>query len=743
MNRHSLFFAGSFITALILVTSGMFLHCDRDNPYDILNPKYKTGKKPHVHFVDSIVTGFIFDTIPIRLTWSDTATGNKPGAINKFFFDWMGNGEFSDSINGSPEDTITLTRVFLKRSGIARVKAVDDENDTSAIDSVRIEIAQSIPEITSIEAPATVEPSVPFSITVTATAIGSSVASFHWAIDGTEFSRTTSTGTISVTFDNTGDKTILVKVSDSKNIESAVRAILIRVTDPLDTIGPYIAFLSPIHGDTVPGRNCVVSLQLTDVSGISGASVNDVALQLFGTTWRGTVPLVEGDNILAATAIDGKGNASSLEIRVVYSIGTTDRTPPVILLVSPPRWDDTVTTGSLVVKLMAIDESGIGGMFLSDIPMTLDPQDSSYFFSRDLVEGKNSFTIHSIDRIGNEGYDTLRVFYEKDVADTSAPAIAIVEPRHLQRIADTQILARGTVTDASGIFSLLANGRNAAVNYPDWNVLTKLKHGYDTITVVALDASVNRNRAEKSMIVIQNRAPRFVRTPHDTIIPEGATVSFALALSDDDDSLAWVVQRAPSRSGSTPVLTPNGVNATVSYAAMTAGIDTFRVIATDPWEDKDTAYWRVFIQSPADSTPFFTTDAKMLPDTITALDTLRTEVHAEDPNGLPLVYSPVRPPTPAGIAIDSITGGIVWRTTESDTGAKIIAIEATNRRHLSTFSWNLFVRPFNWAPVLSFPGHQTTNENQRIQLTLQATDRNNDPLEFSFGATFPAGARLD
>ncbi len=744
MKRRITLVSLSTIVCIFSIFFFFFVHCSRDNPFDVKGSEYNPGSKPHVHFVDSLVTGYLYDTVRIRITWSDTALGGIKGAIKRFFIDWDGTGSFKDSVNGNSLDTLAIVKTFAPKNNRIRIKAVDFENDTSLVDSAWLHIKTSTPEISLINSPATVSKGIPFTINLKSTDTGGVITKYSWAVNEKTFSRQTDSGSLTLTFEKVGSKTILVKARDNKNIESNQLLIPIEVTDPLDTSGPMMVFVNPENTDTVHNSDCVVSLQVTDASGISGVIVNDIAMQpidTVGLIWRGTIRLRKGDNILTATAIDTKQYASTASVHVFYSPSDVDRTPPLITLIAPVRWTDTVYTDSTIIKILARDESGVADVFLDSLTMTFNSTDSSYWTFRHLEEGLNRFSIRSIDQMGNASKDSLSVVYTKGVNDSIQPVITISEPRTLQHIADSVVLTRGTATDASTISFLKVNGKDAVMQYPSWSAVCALKHGYDTITVTAVDASVSKNSSEKSVIVIQNYPPKFTQTPIDTFVIVNTNAIFSATASDDDDSIAFSIKR-PAALGTTshPVSTKS--NASFTYTANKTGVDTLILVAADRWGDVDSAKWRVFVRSSSDSTPVFTTDPKALPYSVMALDTLHTTVHAKDPYEKSLIYSVVKP-APEGILIDSLTGAITWIPLTADTGNKQIVIQASNGNQKSTFTWNITVLAENEPPKLVSPGNKSVNENQILQFKLEATDLNNDSLEFSFGSTFPNGAKLD
>jgi hypothetical protein len=726
----------------LVIASALLIRCGRDNPFDINSPNYIAGKKPHVNFVDTLICGYLLDTVEININWSDTATGGIPGAIEKLYIDWNDDWQFSDSVTAIQANPLKILKTFNVQNNRIRIKAIDFEGDTSTVDSAWLEIKKSTPRITSVKAPEKVGKEIPFTINLNSTDTGGVITSYLWAIDEKNFSRTTDSGSLTLSFDKVGDKEIQVKARDNKKIESDIRIIAIRVTDPTDSVGPQITFLSPLDGDTVHTRQCLVSIQTNDASGVSGVTLNNTtAMQQVGSTWRGTIALKEGKNTITATAIDTKGFKSDSSIHIHYIAQSVDQNPPVVTLLAPAHWLDTIYTGTLIVKLVAIDESGVACVFFNDEQMIFDVKDSTYSITRNLQEGSNRFTVRSVDQKGNSQTDSLSVFWEKDAIDTVKPVITIFQPRYLQHITDSVATISGIVTDASRISSIKVNNIKAVLNYPTWSAKCKLNRGYDTITVTATDSSINRNSSEKSVVVIRNQPPRFIDEPHDTFVSINSVATFSATAEDDDNAITFSITRSPFAIGTLSPLISTSSKTSFTYNAKMAGTDTFKLTATDPWGDFDTTKWHVTVLAATDSTPRFIISEGDLPDTITVHDTCRTSVLARDPYGKQLTYSIIN--APAGISINSLSGNITWVPGVNDTGFKAIIVQVSNGLYANTITWNVRVIPQDQPPKFSSLANQTTNENQKLQFTLNATDADNDLLEFSFGSTFPKGAVLD
>lgn len=740
MKRNLIAYSVLFVSFSVLA---LLLHCTRDNPFDINSQNFIRGKKPLVHFTDSLITGYLLDTIDIRVHWKDTAIGGIPGTIEKCLIDWDGEGEFSDTIGDISEDTLIVKRVFNPCENWIKIKMIDSEGDTSDIDSAYLEIKTSTPRIVSIEAPDTAKKGVPFTIHATGSDTGGFITSWLWAVNGTEFSKTTDSGSLEFILDSVGENTIQVRARDNKMIESAIRIITVHVIDLSDSVGPQITFVSPLQNDTIRSLQWNVSAQILDQSGVSGVTLNDsVAMQKqeVGSLWRGTVFLTEGENTLKLTAVDTKGYTTEKQISIVVVLSAVDLFPPVVRLLAPVRWSDTISTSSLSVRMFVNDESGVASVLFDGDILQPDSTDGSYSAERELQEGTNRFLIRSVDTKGNVQSDTLSVFWDKDAIDSIPPVLTILEPTFMKHIFDSVAVIKGTVTDAEKVLSVTVDNISATLDYPFWNATVPLRKGVNTFTVIATDNSVNRNSAEKQVSVVSNELPVFTSSPRDTFVYLGRTLSFSASVTDDDTGVGYTITRSQITYGTVTPLVKISSGVEFTYTAAKPGIDTFKLAAKDSWEDVASIEWRVTALALSDSAPRFTNSK--LPDTAFVSDTLRTAVRAVDPNDLQLVYS-FKGQKPAGAVIESASGDIVWTPSAADTGVKEITINVSNGLQDGMYLWRVTVLPKNRPPEFLPLGNLTADENERLLVVLNAIDPNKDHLEFSFGGTFPDGAKLD
>jgi uncharacterized repeat protein (TIGR02543 family) len=213
----------------------IILFCNRDNPLDVKSPNYIPPKKPHAMFLLKNMSAFLYDTIEIPIVWSDTAAGGLKGAIKTFFFAWHNDRIFDDSIKGMKPDTFVIKKAFPAGTMTARIKALDVNGAYSDVDSMNLIIRMSRPRIDSIDAPSLIEKSAQCTVSVFASDSGGKIQSYVWAKNGTNFTDTTAVRTFYVSFKDTGEKVLLVKVRDNKAVESAIDTFHIGVYEKFYT----------------------------------------------------------------------------------------------------------------------------------------------------------------------------------------------------------------------------------------------------------------------------------------------------------------------------------------------------------------------------------------------------------------------------------------------------------------------------------------------------------------------------
>ena len=456
-----------------------------------------------------------------------------------------------------------------------------------------------------------------------------------------------------------------------------------------DNTGPIISFFRPTDGTVVNTTTMVVYISCFDSSGVKSVSANGLPATFDGTNWKTTVPLIAGSNTISAIAIDNSAsmNMSNASILVTYSATAVDITPPEISFISPLDMG-TLSSENVTILLSAIDASGsVLWVKLNDTVM--QPVAGSYSKKVTLTAGTNMFVVKASDNSNNIAIDTIHLNYSALAPDLTAPAISISKPQNLSRFSDTFVTVSGIATDANSISSVTVNDSAAEVTYPGFSATATLKHGRNTIRVLATDASTQHNTTiDSSVIVICNQRPGFVTTKTDTIITLGSAYSTVLLASDgDNDLLSYQFLNAPKLSS--PTLTGNNTSVVISgYSPSVAGIDTFTVIVKDLWDGLDTLEWKVVVSIPPSSNkpPYFTTDTATLLRSAVVSDTYTVMLSAVDQNSDPLTYHTLQVPT--GCTISS-SGRISWVPTTADTGISTFRVTVSDGIQQDTLIWHV------------------------------------------------------
>jgi hypothetical protein len=435
------------------------------------------------------------------------------------------------------------------------------------------------------------------------------------------------------------------------------------------------------------------------------------------------------------------GDADTILVRITNTM--PDYTPPSITFVTPSD-GDTVIHSPVTVVVTVTDPSGVAWVLCGSDTM-VNTSGSSYQADITLIEGANALVISAADTRENGAADTLHitcvVFH-----DSTPPAVTIVAPQPLQRIAATTVEVQVTASDSSGIDSVLINDTAATYAAPVWRRTVALVHGYDTIVVAAVDASPAHNRTADTVIVIQNVQPNFVPNVavKDTNLWLDTLSTIPVCASDPEgDAVTFSFLTMPLMSSTVPSIVPAGPGCVdiTGYTPVTTGLDTFRVRAVDAWGGADTLKLSVTIIDRGSLRPYFTIST--LPDTA-LLDSLYSVLlTAEDPAGnLPLTFSLDYSVTPAAVAVDGVSGQLTW--TPDALGPDTIRAIVTNTLPESdTLEWYVTVVLPDMPPVFAHRNDTSVNEGQTLQFAVFATDTNNDALRYSFGSSCPAGASLD
>lgn len=184
--------------------------------------------------------------------------------------------------------------------------------------------------------------------------------------------------------------------------------------DPPVTDPPAIAITAPVPGLVTASSEVEVSGTLEGT--VDTVTVNGITASFDLASFSARVPLVEGTNLLVATAANAAGESASDSISV-----RRDATPPLVVVETPRAGDRLV---SEVVTVAGTVNDIIPGATVNedDVRVTVNglvaAVNNRTFFLPDLplVPGTNAITATAVDRAGNVGSTTIEVIHTPDLA---------------------------------------------------------------------------------------------------------------------------------------------------------------------------------------------------------------------------------------------------------------------------------------------------------------------------------------
>jgi len=193
-----------------------------------------------------------------------------------------------------------------------------------------------------------------------------------------------------------GAHTVYVRATDAATNTTA-EADYASDSFTVDTAAPTVT----INAVTTPTNVATQTLTGTMEEGTTVVLTADTAAT-FGdvsydtTTWSCDVTLVEGSNVITATATDAAGNTATAEATIVL-----DTVAPVVEITSPSE-DALLNSLEVTIEGTAteVDEVVVGGL-------TAPVVDGAFSIILTLNEGANSVTATATDAAGNVGSDTV------------------------------------------------------------------------------------------------------------------------------------------------------------------------------------------------------------------------------------------------------------------------------------------------------------------------------------------------
>ncbi|MCG7850096.1 MAG: putative Ig domain-containing protein, partial [ANME-2 cluster archaeon] len=97
---------------------------------------------------------------------------------------------------------------------------------------------------------------------------------------------------------------------------------------------------------------------------------------------------------------------------------------------------------------------------------------------------------------------------------------------------------------------------------------------------------------------------------------------------------------------------------------------------------------------------------------------------------------------PAGASFNTASGAFSWTPEDGQAGTYVVTFEVTDGYINDSEAVTITVNELNHAPVLASIGAKSTNEGNKLEFTIAATDSDNDPLTY-FAIGLPTGATFN
>lgn len=234
-----------------------------------------------------------------------------------------------------------------------------------------------------------------------------------------------------------------------------------------------------------------------------------------------------------------------------------------------------------------------------------------------------------------------------------------------------------------------------------------------------------------------NRAPVITSRPKQRV-DESQPYAYGVAFSDPDANDSWTfsLDAAPA----TMTVSSDGL---ISWTptSQDVGTSTVTVRVTDAAGLYDPQTYLLTVDS-LNGPPVFVG----FPSTATAdEDTpFSVDIDATDPNGDVLTYALVVP-YPTGATIDAAIGVITWTPDQAavDASPHTVTVRVSDGPTYAQQAFTVIVNPGNGPPVVTPIVPQSATEGAPFSLLVVASDPENDPVTFSFGAEQPYGMTID
>ena len=335
--------------------------------------------------------------------------------------------------------------------------------------------------------------------------------------------------------------------------------------------------------------------------------------------------------------------------------------------------------------------------------------------------GTDSFTFKANDSLADSNVATVSITIS---AVNDAP---VALAKSVTAIEDTPVAVGLAATDKEGqtlSYAIVSGPTNGTLSGTAPNLTYTPAAdftGTDSFTFKANDSLADSNIATVSITVSAvNDAP--VALAKSVTAIEDTPVAVGLAASDKEgQTLSYVIVSGPTKG----TLSGTAPNLTYTPAADFTGTDSFTFKANDSLADSNVATVSITVSAVTDALVAISMSATTEEDKPVAV-----VIAASDKDGLPLAYSIVT--SPGKGTLSGTAPNLTYTPAADFNGEDSFTFKASTGAVESNIATVLIVvSPVNDAPV-AVAKSVTTDEDTPVAIVLEASDKDGDPLSYSF-----------